>query len=231
MHLPQMLLHIPGLLTPERLAKTDSLLSQLEFIDGKATATGPARLVKNNLQVSKEAHAANPEMQQLIATAIASNSIVQNAIMPIRILPPLISKYEKGMHYGWHTDSPLMSSDEATIRVDVSITVFLNHPADYEGGELVIHTPGGFQNYKLAKGDAIIYPTTRLHGVNQVVSGQRIAAVTWMQCAIKSPEQRELLFQMKAACDAIGNGNAGGSTEHLLLLQVYSNLVRMWAEL
>jgi PKHD-type hydroxylase len=120
--------------------------------------------------------------------------------------------------------------EEFMIRVDVSITVFLNHPSDYDGGELVIHSPGGFVNYKLPKGDAIIYPTTRLHGVNQVVSGKRIAAVTWMQCAVKNAEQRELLFQLKGANDIIGVEKAG-STEHLLLMQVYSNLVRMWAEL
>jgi PKHD-type hydroxylase len=230
MQLPQMLLHVPGLLSPELLAKTDSLLPLLEFTDGKATATGPAQQVKNNLQVSKAAHEAHPEMQQLIGTAIASSPVIQNAIMPVKILPPLISKYEPGMHYGWHTDSPLMS-DQITIRVDVSITIFLNPPSEYEGGELVIHTPAGYQPYKLEKGDAIIYPTTRLHGVNNISSGKRIAAVTWMQCAIKSPEQRELVFQMKAACDALGAGNIAGTTEHLLLMQVYSNLVRMWAEL
>lgn len=229
MQLPQMLLHIPGLLSPQVLEQVDSLLPLLQFVDGKSTATGAAQQVKNNLQVSKEAHAAHPEVQQLIARAILSNPLVQQAIMPVKILPPLISKYERGMHYGWHTDSPLMG-EEFTIRVDVSITVFLNSPTEYEGGELVIHSPGGYVNYKLQKGDAIIYPTTRLHGVNQVSSGHRTAAVTWMQCAIKSPEQRELLFQLKATTDAIGNAQAG-STEHLMLMQVYSNLVRMWAEL
>ncbi len=229
MQLPQMLLHVPGLLTPEMLSQTDSLLPLLSFTGGKATATGAAQLVKNNLQVSKEAHAAHPELQQLIARAVLSNPMVQNAIMPVRILPPIISKYEPGMHYGWHTDSPLMG-EEFMIRVDVSITIFLNHPSDYDGGELVIHSPGGFVNYKLPKGDAIIYPTTRLHGVNQVVSGNRIAAVTWMQCAVKNADQRELLFQLKGASEVIGAEKAG-STEHLLLMQVYSNLVRMWAEL
>jgi PKHD-type hydroxylase len=230
MQLPQMLLHVPGLLSPELLTKTDHLLSLLHFTEGKVTATGAARQVKNNLQVSKESLEAQPELQQIVAQAISGNVLIQHAIMPTRILPPLISKYEPGMHYGWHTDSPIMS-DPYSIRADVSITVFLNHPTAYDGGELVIHTPAGYQNYKLAKGDAIIYPTTRLHGVNQVVSGHRIAAVTWMQCAVRSPEQRELIFQMKVACDGVGNGTATGSMEHLLLLQVYSNLVRMWSEL
>ena len=229
MQLPQMMLHVPGLLSPELLKQVDSLLPALQFIDGKSSATGAAQLVKNNLQVSKEAHAAHPEVQQIVGRAILSNPLVQQAIMPVKILPPIISKYEKGMHYGWHTDSPLMG-EEFTIRVDTSITVFLNNPTEYEGGELVIHSPGGYVNYKLQKGDAIIYPTTRLHGVNQVSSGHRMAAVTWMQCAIKNPEQRELLFQLKATTDAIGNANSG-STEHLMLMQVYSNLVRMWAEL
>lgn len=229
MQLPQMMLHVPALLSPQLLQQVDELLPLLLFADGRSTATGAAQQVKNNLQVSKEAHAAHPEMQQLVTRAILSNPLVQQAIMPVKILPPIISKYEQGMHYGWHTDSPLMG-EEYTIRVDVSITVFLNEPAGYEGGELVIHAPGGYVQYKLQKGDAIIYPTTRLHGVNSVSSGYRMAAVTWMQCAVKNPEQRELLFQLKAASDAIGNTQAG-STEHLILMQVYSNLVRMWAEL
>ena len=117
MQLPQMLLHIPGLLSPEALQQVDQLLPALQFIDGKSTATGAAQQVKNNLQVSKEAHAAHPELQQLIGRAILSNPLVQQAIMPVKILPPIISKYERGMHYGWHTDSPLMG-DEFTIRVN-----------------------------------------------------------------------------------------------------------------
>lgn len=229
MQLPQMMLHVPGLLSPELLQQIDALLPLLTFADGRSTATGAALQVKNNLQVSKEAHAAHPEVQQLVARAILSNPLIQQAIMPVRILPPIISKYEQGMHYGWHTDSPLMG-DEFTIRVDVSITVFLNPPAEYHGGELVIHTQGGYAQYKLEKGDAIIYPTTRLHAVNAVTSGHRMAAVTWMQCAVKNPEQRELLFQLKAASDSVGQTQSG-STEHLMLMQVYSNLVRMWAEL
>jgi PKHD-type hydroxylase len=229
MQLPQMMLHIPGLLTPEMLQQLDVLIPQLQFADGKATATGAAAQVKNNLQVSKEAHAAHPEVQQIIARAILTNPLVQTAIMPVRILPPIISKYEQGMHYGWHTDSPLMG-EEFTIRVDASITIFLNPPAEYQGGELVIHSPAGYMQYKLERGDAIIYPTTRLHGVNSVSSGHRLAAVTWMQCAIKNPDQRELLFQLKTTSDTIGTAQPG-STEHLMLMQVYSNLVRMWAEL
>lgn len=221
-------LHVPGLLSKEALEQTDSWLPLLQFTDGKATATGPAKEVKNNLQASREAHAAHPQFQQLIASAILQNPLVQTAVMPVKILPPLVSKYEAGMHYGWHTDSPLMGS-EFILRADVSITVFLNDPSEYEGGELVIHSPGGYVNYKLAKGDAVVYPTTRLHGVNAVVSGCRKAAVTWMQCAVKDAGQRELLFQLKSASDGIAV-RQGGTTEHLLLMQVYSNLVRMWAE-
>ena len=93
----------------------------------------------------------------------------------------------------------------------------------------MIHTPSGYIPYKLEKGDAIIYPTTRLHGVNQVVSGLRLAAVTWMQCAIRNPEQRELLWQLRTATETLSKGHEN-TTEHLLLQQVHSNLLRMWAE-
>lgn len=226
--LPFAILHVPGLLTPEVLSEIERALPALSFVDGSATATGPAKQVKHNLQASRESLHAHPHVQQRIVQAVAASPLLQMAVMPIRILPPLISRYEPGMSYGWHTDSPLMG-EGAAIRADVSMTVFLSDPASYEGGELVIHTSATQQPYKLAKGDALVYPTTRLHSVAPVTSGARLAAVTWMQCAIRDADHRELLLQLKMAID--GLAGATGTPEHAMLMQVYANLIRLWADL
>lgn len=227
--LPSSLLVIPQFLSAAALQEIDSLLPQIPFEDGKNTATGAARDVKNNLQASREPNPQRLRVQEIVFGTLAQHPIVQMAFMPKAILPPIISKYGTGMTYGWHTDSPIMSKDGQTIRVDLSITVFLSDPASYQGGELVIHQPTGFVPIKGNKGDAVIYPTTKLHCVNPVAEGERVAAVTWIQSFIKDTEQRELIFQLKSVQEAVAQQNAQ-STENLLLLQIYSNLLRMWSE-
>lgn len=227
--LPSSLLVIPQFLSPAALQEIDSLLPQIPFEDGKNTATGAAREVKNNLQASREANPQRTRVQEIVFGTLAQHPLVQMAFMPKAILPPIISKYSNGMTYGLHTDSPIMSKDGQTIRVDLSITVFLSDPSSYQGGELMIHQPTGFIPVKGNKGDAVIYPTTKLHCVNPVTSGERVAAVTWIQSFIKDSEERELIFQLKSVQEAIGSKDPQ-STENLLLLQIYSNLVRRWSE-
>ncbi|WP_118975536.1 Fe2+-dependent dioxygenase [Taibaiella koreensis] len=227
--IPSSIIHIANLLPEQDLPQIDFLLSQIPFEDGKNTASGAAREVKNNMQASREENAHKRHLQQLVFQAVAGHPLIQSAVMPKNILPPMISKYHDGMAYGWHTDSPVMTIDY-TVRADLSMTLFLTAPESYEGGELVIHTPSGYVPYKLPKGDAIIYPTTRLHRVNPVTSGERIACVTWMQSLVKETEKRELLFQLKHVQEQIAAKDLQ-SEENLLLMQVYSNLMRMWTDL
>ena len=226
--LPSSLLSIPQFISLDHINEIDQLVPLIEFEDGKSTATGAAKLAKNNLQATKQQNPARQRVQEIIFNTLAQSPLVQMAFMPKAILPPTISKYTPGMEYGWHTDSPIMTNGQ-TIRVDLSITVFLSNPGSYTGGELVIHTPTGFTPFKGNKGDAIIYPTTKLHCVNPVTSGERIAAVTWIQSFIKDTEQREMIFQLKSVQESVALQNPQ-STENLLLLQIYSNMVRMWAE-
>ncbi len=221
-------IQVKGLLKPQELAAIDELLVQSTFTDGRLTATGAAQQVKNNLQLSPGSETA-AQLQAIILNAISQSPMIQAAIMPKMVLPPLFSRYEAGMQYGWHVDSPL-AGQMPTIRSDVSMTVFLAEPASYQGGELVIQTEAGNMAYKLNKGDAIIYPTTRLHVVNPVVSGTRQVAVTWMQCAVKEAGKRELLLQLNTAQQMVYQRNPQ-APEYLVLQQVYSNLVRMWVDL
>lgn len=228
-NIPSSIMHIQQLLSVEELSKIDSLMQQIPFENGKNTATGAAKELKNNLQATRDENPYKRQLQQLVFSAIAMNPVIQAGVMPKNILPPIISKYSNGMEYGWHTDSPVMTIDY-TIRVDLSITVFLSEPDSYKGGELVIHTPSGFVEYKLKRGDAIVYPTTKIHRVNPVTEGERVACVTWMQSLVKDTEKREMLYQLKTAQEMIAV-NGLTSDENLLLLQIYSNLTRMWTDL
>lgn len=223
------ILQISGLLKQTDLEKIDSLLPKIPFEDGKNTATGAAKESKSNLQASTVENNFRREVQQIVFSAIAANPLIQAAAMPKAMLPPIISKYNNGMNYGWHTDSPVMTIDY-TIRVDLSITVFLSDPNTYTGGELEIEMPTGNILYKLNKGDAVIYPTTKLHRVKPVTEGERVACVTWMQSLVKDTEQRELLFQIKSIQESISAKDIQ-SPENLAMLQVYSNLMRMWTDL
>jgi PKHD-type hydroxylase len=221
-------IQVPGLLRVEELAAIDQLLSVSTFANGKLTATGAAQQVKNNLQLPADSET-TVQLQSIVLNAISQSPLIQVAVMPKFVLPPLFSRYEVGMQYGWHVDSPL-AGQMPTIRSDVSMTVFLSEPDSYQGGELVIQTEAGNMAYKLKRGDAIIYPTTRLHVVNPVLSGIRQVAVTWMQCAVRDAGKRELLLQLNTVQQMMYQRNPQ-APEYLLLQQAYSNLVRMWAEL
>lgn len=232
MSLPSTYLTVPGLLKPMELDMIDRLLSAAHFEDGIATATDAAKSVKRNLQLPKTGSLEKQQIDAIVMHAIAQSPLIQAALLPTRVLPPIISKYEPGMHYGMHVDSPIMGDPQVgAIRTDVAMTIFLAEPTSYEGGELAILTQSGSeQRYKLGRGDAIVYPTTQVHGVLPVTSGVRLAAVTWMQCAVRNAQQREMLFHLKTAQAVLEKQNPQGQ-ENLLLLQVYSNLIRMWAEM
>ena len=219
--------HIQSLLTSTELLMIEQLVSETEFIDGKATAGMSAKEVKNNLQIDLADTAKLPAIQQLLNNAVKSSPFFQAAAQPKNIFPFLISKYTPGKYYGWHVDSPLMG--DPSIRTDLAMTVFLSDPSDYEGGELVIQTSAGSMAVKPAKGDAILYPCQFLHCVNEIRSGARLAAVTWIQSNIQSAEQRELLFQLNQV-HAILQQKDPHAPETNLMLQSYSNLFRMWAD-
>ena len=231
MNLPSAYLSIPGVLKPMELDMINRVLHSANFESGTATATDAAKSVKQNLQLPKTGSLEKQQIDAIVMNAIAQNALIQTALLPTRILPPIISKYEPGMHYGMHVDSPLMGDPQVgAIRTDVGMTIFLSDPSTYEGGELEIVTQTGTQRYKLNPGDAIIYPTTQIHGVLPVTSGVRLAAVTWMQYAVRNAQQRELLFHLKSVQTSLEKQNPQGE-ENLVMLQVYSNLIRMWAEL
>lgn len=219
--------HIPALLKPEELAALEKLIGEANFVDGKATASMAAKEVKNNLQLDSADSEGMVSIQHILNNAIQSSPFFQAAAQPKKIHPFIVSKYGPQQFYGWHVDSPIMG--EPAIRTDLAMTIFLSDPASYEGGELMIMTSGGNVAVKPAKGDAILYPCQFLHCVNEIKSGERLATVTWIQSNFQSAEQRQLLFELNQV-HAILQQRDKHSPEANQLLQTYSNLFRMWAD-
>lgn len=221
-------LHIPNLLPKELLDQIDTLMAKAKYIDGRATASMRAKEVKQNLQIDHADQSTLPQLQNMVLNAIYSNERFQKVVFPKYTYPPVFSKYDEEMTYGWHTDGPIMGQ-QMPLRTDMAMTCFLSDPDTYEGGELEIQSPTGLKQYKLAKGDAIFYPTTQIHRVAPVTSGTRLVCVTWIQSLVREPQNREILTTLSDVHkNLIQEDILDPNAEQLL--QVYSNLMRKWAE-
>lgn len=219
-----MIFTIPNLLSVDELARITATLAQADFVDGKLTAGWEAKLVKNNQQVQS----GSPESQELtkiIHAGLKRNELFQAAIRPKKIHSLLFSRYDVGMFYGRHSDNALMGE----WRSDVSLTIFLNDPLSYKGGELVIEGAEDEKAYKLAAGTAVLYPSSTLHRVDPVTEGTRWVVVGWIQSRIRDRGDRELLFDLDTAKRGIF-AKYGKIPEVDLLAKSLSNLLRKWAE-
>ncbi|MEM8504106.1 MAG: Fe2+-dependent dioxygenase [Cyanobacteria bacterium P01_D01_bin.1] len=221
-----MIVCIPDLLTDEELSQINQVLSVAEFVDGRLTAGWHAKLVKQNQQLSKTPDA--EALKAVIRKAIRRNQLFQAIARPRAIHSLLLSRYKEGMSYGRHVDNALMR-DGGLLRSDLSFTVFLNSPDDYEGGELVIEGADSEVPYKLAAGSAIAYPSTSLHRVDPVTKGERLVAVGWVQSLIRSAEKREVLFDLVTTQRALF-AKEGKNDEFDLISKSIANLLRMWTE-
>jgi PKHD-type hydroxylase len=192
------------------------------FTSGKGTAGWYARDVKHNDQ------AAGPTAQAVteqIRTALLSHAVFVSAARPKTFVRTLVSRYRPGMHYGTHVDDALMGG----LRTDMSFTLFLTDPANYDGGELVIETPDAENEVKLAAGGLVLYPTTTLHRVNEVTRGERLAVVGWVRSFIRSADQRETLFDLDQVLAKLTATNADRSVMNQAM-KIRNALTRMWAE-
>jgi len=222
-----MLLRIKQLISDPDLIKIQQILQQAKFRDGKLSAGLRAQQVKNNQEISKEdVHL--DELNSLVMNNLVRHPIFQRGALPHRVAVPFYVRYEKGMHYGEHIDDPIMGPSER-YRSDLAVTVFLNEPHDYQGGELIINTSYSEQSIKYAAGDVVMYPANTLHRVATVTEGVRLVAVTWVQSMVRSNEQRELLYQLSQTRDRLMRKQPD-SEECKTIDHVYVNLVRMWSE-
>ncbi|MEL6540028.1 MAG: Fe2+-dependent dioxygenase [Pseudomonadota bacterium] len=224
-----MIVKIAAFEDEERIASLTEKLSNLNWRDGRETAGSVAKKVKRNLQAianDEPGKAIREELQPIIA----DNRVVRAAARPRRISPLLISKTADGGHYGPHVDNALMGKGTNRIRTDMSFTLFLSNSSDYEGGELVIHTAGMTQVVKGDWGQLVLYPSTSIHEVKPVISGERIVCVGWIESLIPDPSQRELLFDMENLRSSLRQKLDHQSAELLTLDKSMSNLVRMWSQ-
>lgn len=224
-----MLITIPNLLDKQRLDFVNQVLEKAKFIDGTLSAGMAAKRVKNNEELAAD----DQQMQQL--NNLVMGSLVQHdefkaAAIPFRVAAPYYARYSKGMTYGDHVDDPIMGGPGQQYRSDVSTTVFLNEPSEYEGGELVITTSFGEQKIKLAAGSAVVYPSSSLHHVAEVTKGTRLVAVTWSQSMVRDPAKRELLYQLNQARESLLKQRPDDAETKQIDIS-YVNLFRMWSEL
>jgi PKHD-type hydroxylase len=216
-----MFLVISDVLSADEIAAARGFLAEGSlFSDGASTAGRHARAVKNNEQA--DAARTSPILKKT-ETVLMANPVFKAAARPQSFVKLMVSRYRKGMAYGTHVDNPLMEGK----RTDLSLTLFLSEPETYSGGELVIEGNDGDRLFKLPAGSLVLYPTTTLHRVNEVTSGERLAIVGWVRSLIRNDQQRELLFDLDNAVASLGDADRAVADR---LHKVRANLVRMWSE-
>jgi len=221
-----MIVCIEGVLDASTLATCREAAGAGEYRDGRETAGWAARLVKNNLQM-RPSDARYQEIAASVEEALRSNEVFMAAALPRALPAPLISKSEAGMGDGAHVDDALMG--EPAIRTDLSYTLFLSRPDDYEGGELVLESSAGEQSYKLAPGSLVLYAATYLHHVTPVRSGTRLVVAGWVQSHVRDAAHRELLFELQRARRGVF-AKLGKCEEFDLLSRTSHNLLRAWSD-
>ena len=223
-----MLMCISDILDWPTLKKIRAEIEESEFEDGRRTAGRYAKRVKHNLQLERESEPAK-RIKATIVRALRRNPTFHRVAIPRSIRPPLISCYREGMDYGLRVDDALMGRAAQKARTDLSVTVALNSPEDYDGGELIIHSPFGEQEVKLPAGAAVVYPSSAVHRVAPVSRGERLAAVTWVQSYVRDPEMREILYDLYQVREMLAKADPEGE-ETALAGKTYTNLLRMWSE-
>jgi len=203
------------------------ILDSAEFIDGKLSAGKEAVRVKDNEELSQN-HPEMTTLNNIVMGHLVNHPVYKYGVLPHRIAAPFYARYTAGKQYGQHVDDPIMGTGDS-YRTDVSITVFLNEPDEYEGGELTISSQYGEVSNKLPAGDAILYPSGSLHQIQPISKGTRLVAVTWAQSMIRNTEQRELLYNLSLARDELIKNDPESPVTRKVSTS-YINLVRMWAE-
>ena len=226
-----MLLQIPNVLNGEEILKAKKLIAEAQWVDGKVTAGTQAATVKNNQQLPESA----PQimaLRQLVLVALNRNALFFTAALPSKILPPFFNCYSgETNHYGFHVDNAMrmMPDGSGYVRADVSATLFLSEPEDYEGGELIIEDTFGRQSVKLKAGSLVVYPSSSVHEVTAVTKGARMAYFMFIQSMVRDAEKRRLLYDMDMSLMQLRH--TLGETEAVVhLTGVYHNLLRRWAE-
>jgi PKHD-type hydroxylase len=225
-----MLLAIPDVLSAEQVSQARRILDSAEWVDGKVTAGHQSAQVKDNQQL-REGSPESQQLGELILNALGQNAMFISAALPLRVFPPLFNSYTGGQSFGTHVDNAIrqVPGTGHRIRTDLSATLFLAAPEEYDGGELVVEDTYGVHSVKLPAGHLVLYPATSLHHVRPVTRGARIASFFWIQSMVRDDAERTLLFELDTAIQRV-NREAPAGQSAVQLTGIYHNLVRRWAE-
>lgn len=224
-----MLLQIPDVLTPEQVKEFREILDKANWIDGKVTAGHQSAKAKNNMQLPEGSNEARMLGEQILI-ALEKNSTFISAALPLKVFPPLFNSYSEGQNFGMHIDNAIrqVPGTPFRIRTDLSATLFISDPDEYEGGELVVEDTYGTHKVKLPAGHMILYPSSSLHYVNPVTKGARVASFFWIESMVRDDAARTLLFDLDSSIRLLNQE----LPEHETMVQltgIYHNLLRRWA--
>jgi PKHD-type hydroxylase len=226
-----MLITIPEVLNPGQVREARRLLDESQWVDGRVTAGHQSARSKDNMQLP-ENHPVAEQVGETILTALGRNALFVAAALPLRVFPPLFNRYSGGQSFGTHVDNAIrqVPGSGHRIRTDLSATLFLADPDEYEGGELVVEDTYGVHSVKLNAGHLVLYPASSLHHVKPITRGARVASFFWIQSMIREDSRRTLLFDLDLAIQRISS-DLPDHPSSVSLTGVYHNLLRQWAEM
>jgi PKHD-type hydroxylase len=229
--MPKMMLHVPDVLSAEQVREIRATLDATDWVDGRETVGDQGAQVKRNRQLPEQSPVGR-ELGRVILAALSRNPLFFSAALPLRFVPPLFNRYEGGEHYGLHVDGSVRAvpGTDEQLRTDLSCTLFLCQPEDYEGGELEVVDTYGTHEVKLPAGDLILYPSSSLHRVHPVTRGARVCSFFWLQSMVRDERQRAMLFELDQVIQKL-RGRLGECEESVALTGQYHNLLRMWSEI
>jgi PKHD-type hydroxylase len=225
-----MLLSIPDVLTADQVAQARQILDEAEWVDGRVTAGHQSAKAKDNMQVT-ENHPAAIKIGEMVLEALGKNRLFLSAALPAKVFPPLFNRYREGQSFGTHVDNAIrqLPGTPYKIRTDLSATLFLSRPNEYDGGELTIEDTYGIQQVKLPAGYMILYPSTSLHHVRPVTRGTRLCSFFWIQSLVRDDGRRAILFDLDLGIQRLGR-DVPDHPSVVQLTGVYHNLLRQWSE-
>lgn len=225
-----MMLHVPDVLTPDKVRELRSALDEADWGDGRETVGEQGARVKRNRQLPEQS-VVGRALAKTVLIALSRSALFHSTALPLRFVPPLFNRYESGEHYGLHVDGSVRSipGTGEQLRTDLSCTLFLSDPDDYDGGELEVVDNYGTHEVKLPAGDLVLYPSSSLHQVHPVTRGARVCSFFWLQSMVRDNHQREMLFGLDQSIRSLRT-RLGESAETVALTGHYHNLLRLWAE-
>ncbi|GLV24458.1 Fe2+-dependent dioxygenase [Sphingobium sp. Cam5-1] len=226
-----MLTVIPDLLDPVTVQRVRTLIAAAQWVDGNVTSGHQSALAKRNMQLPEDAPEAR-QAGQIILEALGRSPLFIAAALPLKIFPPLFNSYEGGQAFGVHVDNAVrvQAGTGFRVRSDLSMTVFLEDPQRYDGGELTVETNFGVQRVKLPAGHAVLYPSSSLHRVEPVTRGRRIASFFWLQSMVRDDAARQMMFDLDSSIQALAVDLGHDNVQVIRLTGVYHNLLRRWAD-